>query len=157
MAVARPPVARTAPPAPAIISASRAFLDLSNVIASPHNSAQGEGAHDISLRRAVENCRRALTGEAPLHAGNHSIDGCGFSHGLDPQRHARLRIVAAQDDASRRLLPADFLRMAALSIFTPDGEYNNSWDGEAVAPRCHKNGTVKQKWDGEAGAPRCHK
>jgi len=43
------------------------FLDLPNVIASPHNSAQGEGAHDISLRRAVENCRRALTGEAPLH------------------------------------------------------------------------------------------
>jgi phosphoglycerate dehydrogenase-like enzyme len=43
------------------------FLDLPNVIASPHNSAQGGGAHDISLRRAVENCRRALTGEAPLH------------------------------------------------------------------------------------------
>jgi phosphoglycerate dehydrogenase-like enzyme len=43
------------------------FLDLPNVIASPHNSAQAEGAHDISLRRAVENCRRALTGEAPLH------------------------------------------------------------------------------------------
>src|SRR6202035_932223 len=43
------------------------FLDLPNVIASPHNSAQGEGAHDISLRRAVENCRRALTGETPLH------------------------------------------------------------------------------------------
>ena len=37
------------------------------LVASPHNSAQGEGAHDISLRRAVENCRRALTGEAPLH------------------------------------------------------------------------------------------
>jgi hypothetical protein len=35
--------------------------------ASPHNSAQGAGAHDISLRRAVENCRRALTGGAPLH------------------------------------------------------------------------------------------
>jgi phosphoglycerate dehydrogenase-like enzyme len=43
------------------------FLDLPNVIASPHNSAQGGGAHDIGLRRAVENCRRALTGEAPLH------------------------------------------------------------------------------------------
>ena len=43
------------------------FLDLPNVIASPHNSAQGTGAHDISLRRAVENCRRALIGEAPLH------------------------------------------------------------------------------------------
>jgi phosphoglycerate dehydrogenase-like enzyme len=43
------------------------FLDLPNVIASPHNSAQGGGAHDNSLRRAGENCRRALTGEAPLH------------------------------------------------------------------------------------------
>ena len=43
------------------------FLDLPNVIASPHDSAQGGGAHDIGLRRAVENCRRALTGEAPLH------------------------------------------------------------------------------------------
>jgi phosphoglycerate dehydrogenase-like enzyme len=43
------------------------FLDLPNVIASPHNSAQSGGAHDISLRRAVENCRRALIGEAPLH------------------------------------------------------------------------------------------
>ena len=43
------------------------FLDLPNVIASPHNSAQGTGAHNISLRRAVENCRRALTGETPLH------------------------------------------------------------------------------------------
>jgi phosphoglycerate dehydrogenase-like enzyme len=43
------------------------FLSLPNVIASPHNSAQGEGAHDIGLRRAVENCRRALTGGTPLH------------------------------------------------------------------------------------------
>jgi glycerate dehydrogenase len=43
------------------------FLSLPNVIASPHNSAQGEGARGISLRRAVENCRRALTGETPLH------------------------------------------------------------------------------------------
>jgi hypothetical protein len=25
------------------------------------------GAHDIGLRRAVENCRRALMGETPLH------------------------------------------------------------------------------------------
>jgi phosphoglycerate dehydrogenase-like enzyme len=43
------------------------FLRLPNVIASPHNSAQSDGAHDIGLRRAVENCRRALTGEPPLH------------------------------------------------------------------------------------------
>ena len=43
------------------------FLDLPNVIASPHNSGQGGDAHDVALRRAVENCRRALTGETPLH------------------------------------------------------------------------------------------
>jgi len=43
------------------------FLALPNVVASPHNSAQGSGAHDIGLRRAVENCRRALTGETPRH------------------------------------------------------------------------------------------
>jgi phosphoglycerate dehydrogenase-like enzyme len=43
------------------------FLDLPNVIASPHNSGQGGEAHEIALRRAVENCRRALTGKAPLH------------------------------------------------------------------------------------------
>ena len=43
------------------------FLDLPNVIASPHNSGQGGDAHDIALRRAVKNCRRALTGETPLH------------------------------------------------------------------------------------------
>jgi phosphoglycerate dehydrogenase-like enzyme len=43
------------------------FLDLPNVIASPHNSAQSAGGHDVSLRRAVENCRRALTGDEPLH------------------------------------------------------------------------------------------
>jgi phosphoglycerate dehydrogenase-like enzyme len=42
------------------------FLSLPNVIASPHNSAQSEGARDIGLRRAVENCRRVLTGETPL-------------------------------------------------------------------------------------------
>jgi phosphoglycerate dehydrogenase-like enzyme len=40
---------------------------LPNVIGSPHNSAQGTGAHDVSLRRAVENCRRALSGERLLH------------------------------------------------------------------------------------------
>jgi phosphoglycerate dehydrogenase-like enzyme len=43
------------------------FLDLPNVIGSPHNSSQGAGAHDLSLRRAVENCRRALMGEQLLH------------------------------------------------------------------------------------------
>jgi phosphoglycerate dehydrogenase-like enzyme len=43
------------------------FLDLPNVIGSPHNSAGGGVWRDTSLRRAVANCRRALTGETPLH------------------------------------------------------------------------------------------
>jgi len=43
------------------------FLDLSNVIGSPHNSAGGGVWRDVSLRRAVANCRRALSGETPLH------------------------------------------------------------------------------------------
>lgn len=43
------------------------FPDLPNVIASPHNSASVRGWHLVALRRAVANCRLALTGEAPLH------------------------------------------------------------------------------------------
>jgi phosphoglycerate dehydrogenase-like enzyme len=43
------------------------FLDLPNVIGSPHNSAGGGAWRDVSLRRAVANCRRALTGDMPLH------------------------------------------------------------------------------------------
>jgi phosphoglycerate dehydrogenase-like enzyme len=43
------------------------FLDLPNVIGSPHNSAGGGVWRDTSLRRAVANCRRALSGETPLH------------------------------------------------------------------------------------------
>ncbi|MGI9333396.1 MAG: 2-hydroxyacid dehydrogenase [Gammaproteobacteria bacterium] len=43
------------------------FLDLPNVIASPHNSASVRGWHLIALRRATANCRRALLGEAPQH------------------------------------------------------------------------------------------
>jgi phosphoglycerate dehydrogenase-like enzyme len=43
------------------------FLDLPNVIGSPHNSAGGGVWRDISLRRAVANCKRALLGETPLH------------------------------------------------------------------------------------------
>jgi phosphoglycerate dehydrogenase-like enzyme len=45
----------------------RPFLDLPNVIGSPHNSAGGGVWRDVSLRRAVANCRRALQGETPLH------------------------------------------------------------------------------------------
>jgi phosphoglycerate dehydrogenase-like enzyme len=43
------------------------FLELANVVASPHNSAMAGPAREVSLRRAVENCRRALAGETPLH------------------------------------------------------------------------------------------
>lgn len=43
------------------------FLDLPNVIGSPHNSAGGGVWREVSLRRAVANCRRALVGETPLN------------------------------------------------------------------------------------------
>jgi len=43
------------------------FTDLSNVVASPHNSSSAGQSGDRALRRAVENCRRALLGERPLH------------------------------------------------------------------------------------------
>jgi len=43
------------------------FLDLPNVIGSPHNSAGGGVWRDVSLRRAVANCRRAMSGETPLN------------------------------------------------------------------------------------------
>ena len=41
------------------------FLDLPNVIGSPHNSAGGGTWRDEYLRRAVANCRRTLLGETP--------------------------------------------------------------------------------------------
>jgi phosphoglycerate dehydrogenase-like enzyme len=41
------------------------FLDLPNVIGSPHNSAGGGAWRDEYLRRAVQNCRRAILGETP--------------------------------------------------------------------------------------------
>ena len=43
------------------------FLDLPNVIGSPHNSAGGGVWRDTSLRRAIANCRRAIQGETPLN------------------------------------------------------------------------------------------
>ena len=41
------------------------FLNLPNVIGSPHNSAGGGAWRDEYLRRAVQNCRRAILGETP--------------------------------------------------------------------------------------------
>src|SRR6516165_2001295 len=41
------------------------FLDLPNVIGSPHNSAGGGAWRDEYLRRAVQNCRCAILGETP--------------------------------------------------------------------------------------------
>jgi phosphoglycerate dehydrogenase-like enzyme len=42
------------------------FLELPNVIGSPHNSAQA-GSRDAGLRHALANCVRALCGETPHH------------------------------------------------------------------------------------------
>jgi glycerate dehydrogenase len=43
------------------------FLDLPNVIASPHNSAAGGNGRLNGVKRAALNCLRALAGERPLH------------------------------------------------------------------------------------------
>jgi phosphoglycerate dehydrogenase-like enzyme len=43
------------------------FLDLPNVIGSPHNSAAAGSGRINGIRRAALNCLRALAGETPLH------------------------------------------------------------------------------------------
>jgi phosphoglycerate dehydrogenase-like enzyme len=43
------------------------FLQLPNVIGSPHNSASIHGWREVALRRAAANCARVLRGEAPLY------------------------------------------------------------------------------------------
>lgn len=45
----------------------RPFLDLPNVIASPHNSASVGVWRQTVVTRAAENCARALRGETPWH------------------------------------------------------------------------------------------
>jgi phosphoglycerate dehydrogenase-like enzyme len=46
---------------------NRPFLQLQNIIGSPHNSASVADAYEVALRYALANCRRALLGQTPLH------------------------------------------------------------------------------------------
>jgi len=43
------------------------FMELPNVIDSPHNSASVAGWREVARARALDNCRRVLAGEAPWH------------------------------------------------------------------------------------------
>ena len=46
---------------------SHPFLELPNVIGSPHNSASIKGARAMAYRQAAANCRRVLEGKPALH------------------------------------------------------------------------------------------
>ena len=46
---------------------NRPFLQLPNVIGSPHNSASVADSSALALRHGLANCRRALMGETPLN------------------------------------------------------------------------------------------
>lgn len=46
---------------------SHPFLDLPNVIASPHNSATVKGSRGMAYRQAAANCRRVLEGQPAHH------------------------------------------------------------------------------------------
>lgn len=43
------------------------FMELANVIASPHNSASVKGARAMAYRQAAANCRRVIEGQAPAN------------------------------------------------------------------------------------------
>ena len=54
------------------------FLDLPNVIGSPHNSAAAGSGRINGIRRAALNCLRALAGETPLHLIAPEERACGM-------------------------------------------------------------------------------
>ena len=59
----------------------RPFAELSNVIASPHNSASVSGWQTVAFGRALENCRRALAGEGARYVIGDEERGYGAGGG----------------------------------------------------------------------------